>query len=393
MSSAPSMPPPLDPPPGADEEVMSAAHADAAATTHRHQQFPCGQCGAKLDYQPGTSELACPYCGHRNPIPQSEDEVLEIDFQSTLADLAQAQPTQQQEAVHCNGCGADINRPANLDAMLCPFCGSNVVMTAQSRKLIKPQALLPFRIDRKDAQERFKQWIAGLWFAPGTLKKYAEVDGRFNGVYLPFWTYDSDTVTVYRGMRGEHYWTTETRTVIRNGKSVRETVQVRKTRWWPCSGTVFESFDDVLTPASRSLPRKYVEALEPWDLPAVQPYEDAYLSGFRAESYTVELDEGFTQAQAKMETVIRSSVRSDIGGDEQRILSLRTQYNNVTFKHLLLPIWIAAYRHGEKVYRILVNARTGEVQGERPWSWIKITLAVLGAAAVIGTLAAVFAGR
>ncbi|MBV9774716.1 MAG: hypothetical protein JO040_12240, partial [Gemmatimonadetes bacterium] len=73
----------------------------------------------------------------------------------------------------------------------------------------------------------------------------------------------------------------------------------------------------------------------------------------------------------------------DIGGDEQRIHSTDTRYDDVTFKHILLPVWISAYRYREKVYRRLVNARTGEVQGERPWSWIKIALLVLFVAALV----------
>ena len=155
---------------------------------------------------------------------------------------------------------------------------------------------------------------------------------------------------------------------------------------WPCapaSGTVHNSFDDVLIVASDSLPRKYMVKLEPWDLEAVAPFTDAYLSGFRTESYTVDLEQGFELATGRMEPVINQTIRRDIGGDEQRILSKDTQYFDVTFKHLLLPVWISAYRYQDKVYRFMVNARTGQVSGERPWSWVKITLAVLVALVVI----------
>ena len=138
------------------------------------------------------------------------------------------------------------------------------------------------------------------------------------------------------------------------------------------------NFDDILVLASRSLPPKQADALEPWDLKNLVPYGDEYLSGFLAESYTVSLEEGFRKAQGIMETAIRAAACRDIGGDHQRIHSVRTWYQNITFKHILLPIWISAYRFKEKVYRFLVNGRSGEVQGERPWSWVKILLAVLG---------------
>jgi len=94
-----------------------------------------------------------------------------------------------------------------------------------------------------------------------------------------------------------------------------------------------------------------------------------------------------------MDKTIRQLILKDIGGDEQRIHSTNTSYADITFKHLLLPIWISAYNFNNKVYRFLVNARTGEVQGERPWSWIKITLFVLMILAIVGGAIWFFSSR
>jgi hypothetical protein len=149
----------------------------------------------------------------------------------------------------------------------------------------------------------------------------------------------------------------------------------------------------VLVLASNSLPSKHAAALEPWDLKELVPYRDEYLSGFAAESYQVTLEDGFVQAKGIMDGVIRASIRRDIGGDEQRIHWVQTQYNDVTFKHVLLPVWISAYRYHERVFRFLVNARTGEVQGERPYSTIKIVLTVLLALAVVALVMFLVAGR
>jgi hypothetical protein len=116
------------------------------------------------------------------------------------------------------------------------------------------------------------------------------------------------------------------------------------------------------------------------------PYRDEFLSGFRAESYQIKLDEGFEIAREVMDGHIRASVCRDIGGDHQRIDSLSTQYDNITFKHILLPVWISAYRYNQKTYRFLVNGRSGKVRGERPWSVAKILLAVAGGAALISAI-------
>jgi hypothetical protein len=164
---------------------------------------------------------------------------------------------------------------------------------------------------------------------------------------------------------------------------VTRTRQVRRTRWWPVSGRVGNDFDDVMVLASRSLPPGYAEALEPWDLPDLVPYRDEYLSGFVAESYQIGLPEGFEIAKSIMAGTIRATIAGDIGGDHQRIHSVDTRYFNVTFKHALLPVWISAYRFHDRTFRFLVNARTGEVQGERPYSWVKITAAVLAAVIAI----------
>jgi predicted RNA-binding Zn-ribbon protein involved in translation (DUF1610 family) len=331
-----------------------------------------------MTFDPSASSIKCPYCGHANPIPQSEEDIEELDFHEYLSRSAQQADTEQATAVRCESCGAETTLDANVSADECPFCGSAVLGERHDTTRIKPRSLLPFQVSREQAVEAFGGWIAGLWFAPNKLKEYARAEtSRLSGVYVPYWTYDADCTSYYRGERGDEYWVTESYTTTENGKSVRKTRRVRKIRWTPVSGTVFNRFDDVLVLASRSLPTKYAERLEPWDLENLAPYDGSYLAGFRAETYQVDLAEGFGVARGIMDGHIRSAVRRDIGGDEQRIHSVRTRHDNVTFKHLLLPVWISAYRYRDKVYRFLVNARTGEVQGERPWSWWKIALAGL----------------
>jgi hypothetical protein len=198
------------------------------------------------------------------------------------------------------------------------------------------------------------------------------------GVYLPFWTFDAETATRYEGQRGDAYYETERYTERDSqGRMVQRERQVRKIRWGYASGVVRNSFDDILIPASRSVLPKRLDALEPWDLPSLRPYEPAFLAGFKAQRYQVELPDGFRAAKERMAGPIEDSVRDDIGGDEQQIHALETDYSDIHFKHLLLPVWIGAYRFHDKVYQVVVNARTGEVQGERPWSAAKIFLFIV----------------
>lgn len=344
------------------------------------REFPCRQCGAGLHYEPGTTVLKCPYCGTENEIPQSEVAVEELDYLSTLAQAADTEETVEALTVKCPSCGAESTLEPNVTAERCPFCGTAIVAQAVSTRVIKPRSLLPFEIKREIALASFRQWIASRWFAPSDLKKYAE-SGRMDGLYIPFWTYDCDTTSRYTGERGDNYTVTESYT---DSKGRRQTRTVTRIRWHSVSGTVYNNFNDVLVLASTSLPHKYTEALEPWDLHQLVPFTPEFLSGFRAESYNIDLAGGFTRAKEIMDDTIRSSICSDIGGDHQRIHTVNTRYDHITFKHILLPIWLSAYRYREHPYRFLVNARTGEVQGERPYSWIKITLFVLFLLAVAG---------
>lgn len=356
-------------------------------------QHPCSQCGAKLDFAPGTSSLKCPYCGYEMPIPKPVAQIYEIDFRAFLEKASQEKESLESQRIRCEKCGAETTMPAESAAGTCPFCGANLVFSQSVSRLIKPEALLPFKISYQDAFECFRGWIRKLWFAPGGLHKYAQTEGKLTGVYVPYWTYDSDTTTSYTGERGDYYYTTEGYTAIEQGRSVRRNRQVRHTRWSPAHGTVWNRFDDILVQASKSLPWKYAAKLEPWDLNNLVPYADEYLSGFRAESYQITLPQGFEEAQKVMAGVIENSIRQDIGGDEQRIHSRDTHYGSITFKHILLPVWLSAYRYRDRIFRILINARTGEAQGERPFSAWKITASIIVVLVVIGILIAIGSNR
>jgi predicted RNA-binding Zn-ribbon protein involved in translation (DUF1610 family) len=371
------------PPPPAPEEAFPAP-------VQSQRQFPCKDCGATLVFAPGTSHLKCPYCGGENDIPADTTAVIEEqDFRATLAELASHKDSVDVMLVKCTACGAESHFDANVVASKCPFCGHAIVAAASSKRLVRPQSLLPFHITKEQAAASFRQWVNSRWFAPTALRREAE-RSKITGAYTPAWTYDANTISDYRGQRGDDYWDTEIYTAMENGRSVRKTRQVRRTRWRFASGRVFNTFDDVLVLASNSLPRKYAEALEPWDLKNLVPYRDEYLSGFVAESYQIDLAQGFDVARGIMDGHIRASIHRDIGGDHQRIDWVNTRYNDVRFKHALLPLWISAYEFHGRAYRFLVNARTGEVQGERPYSAWKITLFALAILALALTMFILF---
>jgi DNA-directed RNA polymerase subunit RPC12/RpoP len=362
------------------------------------KKFPCPQCGARLDFDPGSRGLTCPYCGHRVVIEPDSRGVEErplaayLDRKKSGAKVLEGRSSQ----VTCNACGAVVLLEEKVATDRCPYCSSHLENRPQAAEgMIEPEGVLPFKVQQKQAVEAFERWLHGLWFAPGTLKHFANL-GQLTGFYVPFWTFDSMTYTRYRGERGDDYQVQETYTDTEtytdsNGQTqtrpVTKTRTVTHTRWTSVSGEVDHFFDDILICASQGLPDKYSSRITPDELGELEEFRPEFLSGFKTERYVIDPEQGFERARLIMDGRIKEMCRRDIGGDHQRLHTVRTQHVGVTFKHVLLPVWMASYRYHDKSYRVVVNGRTGQVMGDRPYSVAKIVGLVL---AVLLALLAVF---
>lgn len=348
-------------------------------------EITCKQCGSRIHFEPGSNSTKCPNCGTVNEIKidvnKTREALREIDYVRFISDSSNAEfPQEEQSFLKCTSCGAETTVDANIISTECAFCGTPLVKDqTQIKKVITPSAVVPFKINQKQSVESFNKWLKKLWFLPNKARQYARPD-KFQGVYAPYWTYDAATYTHYQGQRGDAYYRTES---YRDSDGSTKTREVREIRWSNVSGNVSDYFDDLLIVASKSLPEKYVKRLSKWNLSELQSYDKRFLSGFKAESYNKDVREGYEEAKVIMDGTIESHIRQDIGGDEQRVLSKSVQYNNVTFKHILLPLWLSTYRYNEKVYRFVVNGQSGEVKGERPVSAIKVILFVLLIIAII----------
>ena len=367
---------------------MSVSSTDAPKT---EQFFPCDACGADMRFDPKAGQMVCDHCGNTEALvqgPWAKAAIREMDFKTALRDDLPEPDMEETRVSKCPNCAAEVEFDPAIHAMECPFCATPVVTDTGTHRHIKPRAVLPFSLDERTAHDAMSDWLGRLWFAPNGLQQYARKGRKMQGIYVPFWTYDADTKSRYTGERGTVYFVT--RTVMHDGKPIQK--QVAKVRWRPARGQVARFFDDVLVLASRSLPKKFTDALAPWDLSSLEPYTPAYLAGFRAEGYGVLLDDGFDEARQIMDATIRRDIRFDIGGDRQRIHSVNTTVRDVTFKHILLPVWVAAYKYRGDTYRFVVNGNTGKVQGERPYSTVKIALALIAGALVAGGLGYLYAG-
>jgi ribosomal protein S27E len=347
-----------------------------------------------MQFDPASEQLKCPFCGQTAPAPFSAGPVAPHPLEAALAAAPQAALSSQALQVTCQGCGSAVVFEPPEVAGVCPFCGSPIVAEPKTADpLIAPDAVLVFKLAKTAAQESVTKWLASRWFAPNALKRMAHPEHGISGVYLPFWSYSTDTRTAYRGERGEYYYVTEDyEDTDGQGHTVHRTRQVRHTRWYPASGEVARRFEDELISATRAVVESHLNALQPWDLSALRPYDPAYLAGFKAQRYQLDLAGGFDAAKQVMAVRIEQDAAADIGGDEQRVEEVKTEYANSTFRHLLLPVWVGAYRFGGKVYQLAVNARAGSVHGDRPWSVWKIGALVLAVLALL-LLAALLLGQ
>jgi DNA-directed RNA polymerase subunit RPC12/RpoP len=327
-----------------------------------------------FDAQAGA--LACPYCGARKAV-ETQGEVVEHDLLAGLAETAERGLGLATRTLRCGECGAEVMLEPTATATRCTFCGSpSVVIADAAEEPIRPESLVPFRVDREAAVAAYRGWLSRLWFRPSDLKRQAALQ-EIAGVYVPFWTYDCTVDSRWTAEAGFFYYTTETYTEIEDGREVTRTREVQHVRWEPAAGSRHDEYDDVLVCASRGLPTALVERLHTFDTSALAPYAPGYLAGFAAERYALDLREGFGKAQTKVETEQERRCAGDVPGDTLRGLSVDNTLSHLTFKHVLLPLWIAVYRYREAIHRFVVNGQTGEVQGTAPWSVAKIAIAVL----------------
>jgi DNA-directed RNA polymerase subunit RPC12/RpoP len=401
-------------------ENPNASQTTLDQMTAKVRAFPCASCGAKFSFAPGTKSLKCPYCGAANEIADTDDSVEELDLEAWLDKLVAEHETHAQEQIKCSNCSAEQTLPANLYASACSFCGTPITSKSYAQRLIKPKSLVPFKVTKLQAQDKWRAWIKGMWMAPSALKQFAQSDGGIKGMYIPYWTFDANTYSRYTGARGDNY-SESYETTNSNGERVTQTRT--QTRWTNVSGTVSFFHDDVLVPASATysaggkttvttqsaqarqalaqisggfgsaLMGAFSNQLRTWNTKELVPYQEEYITGFQAEAYQVGLKEGFAQGRQIIDAKVRSLVERDIGGDHQRVSSLNTDYTHLTFKHILLPVWMSAYIFKGKTYRFMVNGQTGEVQGESPKSGWKIFFLVAGILVLLFVFLAVFGGK
>lgn len=349
-------------------------------------RFRCPNCAAGLRWDPDVDALLCDHCRKSLPVPRLEGTIVEHPLEEAASapvglDLA-------VRVARCKECGAQVAFDANATAEECCFCGSaQVLEQSANRRALRPESLIPLDVGRAAVEAGFRKWIGSRWFRPSALARTKEFHAV--GVYVPYWTYDAALDAQWSADAGYYYYVPVTYTTMVNGRPVVQTRMEQRIRWEPAWGQRHDDYDDVLVHASRGLSAELAGKLGAWDMQALVRYRPEYLAGWRAEEYSVDLEQGWTQALSTIEAEERRRCSGDVPGDTQRNLRVHNTVQDVRWKHILLPMWSLTYRFGGKNYAVLIHGQSGKVVGVAPLSWVKIlgftlfVLALLGAAIAV----------
>jgi hypothetical protein len=352
-------------------------------------EFPCDGCGATLRWDPAEDALSCEFCGNVSAVPRATERIIERGLDEAPSARGFGL---ELRVTNCDNCGARVTFEGTETADACVYCGSaNVLSQEANRNAIRPESLVPLDVSKEEVAANFERWRRGLWFRPNALKHLRKFEAV--GLYVPYWTFDAQVHSDWSADSGTYYYVTETYTTQVNGKTVTRTRQVRKTRWRPAWGSRDDTYDDWLVPASKGLDAGHLEDLGDFDTTVLVPYAPQYLAGWRAEEYSIDLEDGWGLGRDGIVGSQHSRCAGDIPGDTYRNLSVQNDIGGVRWKHVLLPIWSLQYRFKGEVYTVLVHGQSGRVVGDAPFSWVKILVAVLGVLAVIAVVMAVAAAQ
>lgn len=332
----------------------------------------------------------CPFCGTESSyrIDRETGKIAELDLAKALQELPEDESNwmSARRSVRCQSCRAVMVFDADRVGQNCEFCGSPALVAYDEIQApIRPQSLLPFKVDPGRVRDDIRRWWRSKWLAPGKLATSALVD-TVKSVYIPYWTFDAKVHCPWDAEAGHYYYVS---VEGRDQQGRRVVRQERRVRWEAASGVIDHVFDDEPIPATRGIPVDLLRQVEPFPTADLVPYDTAFLSGHVVEHYQVVLTEAAGQSQAQMHARLEQLCAAEIPGDTYRNLTIYPEYSSQTFKHLLVPVWLLSYNFGRKAFQVIVNGYTGRIAGRYPYSFWKILMLVLVILAVVGIIVVV----
>lgn len=356
-----------------EEKVASATFEEQTVQT---QSVKCENCGGNLIYNPELGKLFCSHCD--STVDVQSFQAKEQDIFSAFEKEEERWDKDNVELLQCENCGAKTVFNWSESAKTCPFCGTAHVKKSDELVGLKPNAVLPFEINLEKAVENSVVWAKRKFFAPRKFKKNINTE-HVKGLYVPTFTFDSNTNSIYDGRIGD----VRTRRVG-SGKNARTETYVV---WRYISGTFGYRFNDLLVTAGSKFDQKNIDKIAPFDTDNSKAYNEEFLLGYGAYHYDYGVKDCWGRAKDIMDTRLKKAILSQYSYDRVSYLNVSTKHDGVSYKYVMLPVYVGNYKYNKKVYNFYVNGETGKVGGKTPLSALKILLTVLlGVAVVAGLL-------
>ena len=334
----------------------------------------CPACGAAMRFDPASGKLVCDYCDTVVDIPASaspkakppqtprEDDNLQgFDF-SRLNDQAIREDAASLPVYNCISCGAEVIAPAEQMALTCPYCGNNIVLTDKASGRLRPDGVIPFRIESSKlpaAVNRFyrdKKLLPWRFFSESTM-------GKVTGVYVPFWVFSGT-------LSGTLTYTGDKSSSTRHGDYV-----IVSTKHYRLNRKASLAYAELPVDASTKVDDKLMDSLEPFRTEEAKPFDMRYLAGFTADRFDQEKKDTATRAESRMRSSASGLVKTAASAGYENVKPSRGALRaDLQAKYLLFPVDLFDLLHGDKTYHFAVNGQTGKVVGEVPTDKLTSTL-------------------
>jgi len=327
------------------------------------KEYKCPNCGGAVKFDSSTQNMKCPYCDAEFEIAALEDYQKELAIPEKdqfgwegQTDLKEWDSEELNELTQgsCPSCGAELLGDKNTAAMVCPNCGNTQIVLRRLIGLLKPEYIIPFKLDKNAAVEALKNFYKGKKLLPDCFKEENRIN-NIQGVYLPFWLFDAKAngYIRYKGIRTKswsdsryNYSKTDHYSIVRDGSMMFEKI--------PVDGS--EKMDD-----------DYMDAIEPFNYSDLKDFQTAFLSGYIAEKYDVDAESSKERASRRIKNTLENEFRNSVTGyGSINVESSSVSTENGKVSYSLLPVWILNTMYRKKNYMFLMNGQTGRLIGKLP---------------------------
>lgn len=357
--------------------------------------FRCPNCDGATAYSSDNGGLTCSFCGYYEAPPKEVVGKGAEEFEFTVETVERSVNGwgQERKELVCGSCAMHITLSPEMLTHTCPFCGSNaVVQTRAAQDVLRPRFLIPFVTTTEDCRQKTAVWLNNSWMLPKDLQNLAR-SAEYTPIYIPFWTFDAHTKASWRAE-------------VRNTDARRRSYSAPNWEWerplllklanrdgkqwdWE-NGAVSLVTDDMLISGSSKLSKTLLMQMQGYRLSELVPYDPTFLAGISAQAYDVDLETAWASARRLMRARTKQACNKQASANSIRNFSMSLDFNDESWRYILLPLYLATYRYGGKVFQVMVNGQSGIVAGQRPVDWRRVGWAI-GGGLLLGVLLAVAA--